>query len=67
MIIDIPEWANEPCCITVSEDYDAHSSFCKYTEPKWVEFCKEHHFDNVKDAHGKIYEMYLVYCAEGLI
>lgn len=52
-------------CIVVSIEYE-ESKFDKYTEPKWVNFCKKHHFHPVKDAHGKIYELYLELCAEGL-
>ena len=39
----------------------------KFTDPKWIKFCKDHRFHYVKDSYGKIYELYLQLCAEGLI
>ena len=57
---------DEPCCITVSIEYE-ESRFCRESEPKWIDFCKEHHFHPVKDAYGKIYDLYLELCAEGMV
>lgn len=36
------------------------------TDKKWIKFCKEHHFHPIKDSRGKIYDLYLQLCAEGL-
>lgn len=39
----------------------------KFRDEKWIKFCKEHRFHPTKDANGKIYNLYLQLCAEGII
>lgn len=41
--------------------------YYKHRDKKWIKFCKEHHFHPRKDANGKIYNLYLQLCAEGII
>ena len=36
------------------------------TDEKWLKFCKEHNF-NSKNTRGKIYNLYLEMCAEGML
>jgi hypothetical protein len=43
------------------------SRFYRDREEKWIEFCKKHNFNPHKDAYGKIYDLYLELCAEGLV
>lgn len=38
-----------------------------WNDEKWKKFCKEHHFDYKNDVFGKIYDLYLRLCAEGMI
>ena len=47
-----------------SEGYP--SKYHKGEDKKWIKFCKEHHFHPIQDAEGKIYDLYLQLCAEGL-
>lgn len=35
-------------------------------DEKWLKFCKEHNF-NSKNVQGKIYNLYLEMCAEGML
>lgn len=44
-----------------------NSYFRRAEEDKWVKFCKKHNFHPIHDAHGKIYDLYLELCAEGLV
>lgn len=41
--------------------------FDRFEEPKWVEFCKKHGFNRYDDAFGKIYDLYLIMCGQGLV
>lgn len=41
--------------------------FHGWEEPKWVNFCKKHHFNPKKDYRSKIYHLYLQLCAEGMV
>lgn len=36
------------------------------TDEKWLKFCKEHNF-NSKNTRGKVYNLYLEMCAEGML
>lgn len=41
--------------------------FYRWKDKKWIAFCKKHHFHPLKDAYGKIYDLYLRMCGEGLV
>jgi len=38
-----------------------------WKDKKWYKFCKDHNFHPIKDAYGRIYQLYLQLCAEGII
>lgn len=67
-IIRITMWESlEIETLTITREVPAEDHFCKFTEKKWIKFCKEHNFNPIKDCRGKIYELYLQLCAEGLV
>lgn len=61
-------WEINPTSLSVSveESSDFAEKYHKCKDRKWFKFCKEHNFNPYKDADGKIYDLYLRLCAEGL-
>ena len=51
--------------IVVDTSYD--SEYFPWEDSKWKKFCKDHNFNYAQDSHGKIYDLYLQMCAEGMI
>ena len=53
--------------LTPLPEPECGSKYNKLSDKKWRSFCKAHHFHPTKDANGKIYDLYLKLCAEGLV
>lgn len=58
--INIPVIMQEECADNNCDKY--HS----YADPKWKKFCRDHNFDSRK-PWGKVYDLYLRMCAEGML
>lgn len=49
------------------EPLEAETRYSKSSDKKWIKFCKDHNFNPIKDANGKIYDLYLDFCINHLI
>lgn len=65
--IQVTKWSAEEISISTTVIDVLSSRFNRVEDPKWVKFCKEHHFHPRKDLHTKYYDLYLRLCAEGML
>lgn len=56
-----------PSTVDIIEGTAPSDKYYLFLDKKWQKFCKDHNFSPTKDANGKIYDLYLQLCAEGII
>ena len=53
--------------ITLGANSSSYDRIIPWEEPKWINFCKKHKFNPIKDYNTKIYRLYLEMCAEDML